>query len=99
MSGRHSHRAIEVGCTIDLANTADSLHAHVELDGAPEIGPGDRVLVHGAPTALAHGETLVARRRATILRSAWLERVMVKTSGYFGLTGLLEIGFSVGRDR
>ncbi|MCA0304207.1 MAG: hypothetical protein LCH95_17515 [Proteobacteria bacterium] len=92
-------RVQEVGCTLDLANTPDSLHAHVELDGSPAIRPGDRVLVHGAPTALAHGETLVTRRRATIERSSWVERLFIKIAAYFGLTGLLEIGFSIGRDR
>ncbi len=92
-------RTVEVGCTLDLSNTPDSLHAHVELDGTPAIRPGDRVLVHGAPTSLAHGETLVTRRRATIERSSWGERVLVKLAAYFGLTGLLEIGFSIGRDR
>lgn len=94
-----SHRTVEVGCTLDLSNTPDSLHAHVELDGSPAIRPGDRVLVHGAPTALAHGETLVTRRRATIVRTSWSERLVIRLAAYFGLTGLIEIGFSVGRDR
>jgi len=99
MTGVFSCREIEVDCTVDVSHTADSLHAHVELDGSPEIGPGDRVIVQGAPLAVAHGETVVARRRATILRSACIERVVVRAGAYFGLTGLLEIGFSVGRDR
>jgi hypothetical protein len=94
-----SLRAIEVDCTVDVSRTADSLHAHVELDGSPEIGPGDRVIVRGTPLAVGHGESVVARRRAIILRSAWIGRLAVRAGAYFGLTGLLEIGFSIGRDR
>ena len=63
------------------------------------VGPGDRVTVHGAPPAVAYGERIVTRGSATIERSPWLRRAMVRGSAYFGLTGLLEIGFSVGRDR
>lgn len=90
---------VVVGCTVDIAHTADSLHAHVELDGAPDIRPGDRVTVRGAPADVAHGERLVVRRRATIERSGRWQRLRVRAAAYFALTGLLEIGFSVGRDR
>lgn len=97
MTGR-TPRVI-VGCTVDVAITTDSLHAHVELDGAPDIRPGDRVTVRGAPTDVAYGERLVVRRCATIERSTWFQRLRVRAAAYVGLTGLLEIGFSVGRDR
>ena len=39
---------IEVPCTIDLEQTADSLHAYVDLDGVAP-GPGDEVIIHDAP--------------------------------------------------
>ena len=38
----------DVPCTIEIENTFDSLHAHVDLDGEVLIGPGDVVLVKGA---------------------------------------------------
>ena len=41
---------IEVPCTVEIEQTSESLHAHVELDGDIEIRPGDEVIVHDAPT-------------------------------------------------
>lgn len=92
-------RSLDVGCTVDVAHTADSLHAHVDLDGAPEIGPGDRVIVHQAPCCVAYGERTVARRVATIVRASWIERLWVRLTAYRELTELYEIGFSIGRHR
>lgn len=92
-------RAVDVGCTVDVAHTADSLHAHVELDGAPEIRPGDRVMVHDAPCDVAYGERTEARRVATIVHASWIERLWVRLTAYRELTDLYEIGFSIGRHR
>lgn len=92
-------RAFDIGCTVDVAHTADSLHAHVELDGSPDIGPGDQVTVHQAPVVVAYGEQFVARRLATIVRSSWIERLLARVAGYRELGGLYEIGFSAGRNR
>lgn len=97
--GLFSRRTFDVACTVDVAHTADSLHAHVDLDGAPEIGPGDSVIVHEAPSGVAHGEQTVIRRRATIVRASWAERLWVRVSAYRELTDLYEIGFSIGRHR
>jgi hypothetical protein len=94
-----ARRTIDVGCTVDLAHTADSLHAHVELDGAPQIGPGDQVIVHHAPSGVAYGERTVTRRSATIVRASPIERLWVRVTSYCALTGLYEIGFSIGRHR
>lgn len=101
MIGRHlaPRRTIAVACTIDMAHTADSLHAHVDLDGAPEIWPGDRVIVHQAPAGVAYGETSVSRGMATIERASWLERLWVRITAYRELSDLYEIGFSIGRHR
>lgn len=92
-------RTVEVGCTVDVAHTADSLHAHVDLDGAPEIRPGDRVIIHEAPCDVGYGERMVARRVATIVRASWIERLWVRLAAYRELTELYEIGFSIGRHR
>ena len=101
MTGRRPflQRALDVGCTVDVAHTADSLHAHVDLDGAPEIRPGDTVIVHQAPCAVAYGQRTVARRVATIVRASWIERLWVRLAAYRALTELYEIGFSIGRHR
>ena len=76
LSQRHT---LDVACTIDVANTADSLHAHVDLDGTPDIRPGDQVIVHAAPFDVANGEQIVVRRVATIVRSSWIERLWVRS--------------------
>lgn len=96
---RGLRRTIEVACTVDVAHTADSLHAHVDLDGAPDIGPGDQVIVHRAPSRVAYGERTVTRSVATIVRASWAERLWVRLAAYRQLTELYEIGFSIGRHR
>ena len=88
-----STRIIEVWCTVDIENTIDSLHAHVTLDGV-EVGPGDQVLVHGAPPGLPYGEKGVFRCRATVTRAGWTERQWIKAVSWFGLTELYEVSFS-----
>ena len=35
---------IDVPCTIEIENTLESLHAHVELDGGLQMNAGDEVL-------------------------------------------------------
>jgi hypothetical protein len=92
-------RTLDVGCTVDVAHTAHSLHAHVDLDGAPDIRPGDQVIVHQAPCDVAYGESTVARRVATIVRASWIERLWARIAAYRELTALYEIGFSIGRRR
>ncbi len=83
---------IDVPCTVEIANTFDSLHAHVDLEGV-EVGPGDEVIVHGAPTKCAPGETIVVRRRATVIRAGLVDRLLAKAGGYLELTELYEVGF------
>ncbi len=64
----------ELGCTLEVEHSFDSLHAHVDLDGDPRLQPGDRVVVHGAPVDVGFGERLVERRVATVVRAHPLER-------------------------
>ena len=80
-----SHR-VDVPCTVDIAQTVESLHAHVELQGI-DVGPGDSVQVHDAPTVVGYGEHLVCDRQATVTRA----------TSRFELTLLYEVSFSPGR--
>lgn len=89
--------SFEVPCTVEIEQTAESLHAHVVLDGDVEIRPGDEVLVHDAPTEIAFGERLVVRRTATVVRAGLLDRVFARVQGYLELTELYEVSFSNGR--
>ena len=50
-----ARRTIEIPCTVDIEQTTESLHAYVELHGI-EVGPGDQVIVHDAPTSVDFGE-------------------------------------------
>lgn len=87
-------RRFDVGCTIEVSHTFESLHAHVELDGNIEIYPGDEVIVHGAPVKVPYGETARIRRTATVIRASALERLWTRLTGRFEMMELLEFSFS-----
>ncbi len=87
---------IDLGCTIEVEHSFDSLHAHVELDGDPEVHAGDAIVVHGAPVDVAFGERVVLRRTATLIRAHPLERAWTRLTGRFELMELCEFSFSSG---
>lgn len=95
---KQGRRVVEVPCTVEIEQTADSLHAHVELSGV-EIEPGDEVTVHDAPTSIAFGESTLIHSRATVVLAGRPERLWARISSYFELTELYEVGFSPGRMR
>jgi len=97
MSSWLGKATFDVPCTIDIENTVESLHAYVELEGDVQIGPGDEVMVHDAPTMVPFGERIVVRRQATVVRAGTLERAWTRLAGYLELTELYEVGFSDGR--
>lgn len=86
-------RRLDVPCTVDIEHSFDSLHAHVELEGV-EVGPGDEVMVHDAPTHVPFGERVVVQRMATVVRAGWPERLLTKLLSRLELTELYEVGFS-----
>jgi hypothetical protein len=88
-----AHRTLEVPCVVDIENSFDSLHAYVELEEV-EVGPGDEVVVHDPPTEVGYGEHIVCRRRATVVRAGWLERLQTRLAAHLELTELYEVGFS-----
>ena len=90
-----SRRTVEVTCTVDIEQTAESLHAYAIPDGI-EIRPGDTVVVHGVPTAIRFGDRVTLQCRATVTRAGWLRRLWTKTTGHFALTELYEVGFQRG---
>lgn len=93
-SGNRSARAFDVLCTVYVSHTFENLSAHVELDGNIAIAPGDRVLVHGAAINPPYGETRIERRRATVTRATWLERLWARISGEVQCFSLLDVSFS-----
>lgn len=87
----------DVPCTIEIENTFDSLHAHVELDGDVAIEAGDQVHVHGSTIRVPYGEKLTLRRNATVTRAGSFDRAITKIAAWFELTELYEVSFSSGR--
>jgi hypothetical protein len=93
---RRDGRTLRVPCTVEIEHSPESLHAHVDLKGV-EVGPGDRVTVHGAPVHVPFGERRTFDCEATVLRATPLGRLKAKVEGYLELTELYEVGFSEGR--
>lgn len=87
---------LEVPCKIEIENTFESLHAHVELAGGLEMNAGDEVLVHGDPVRVPYGQKVVLHRRATVTRASWLDRAWTRLLARFELTELYEVSFSSG---
>lgn len=83
-----------VPCTITIEHSADSLHAHVEIDADLDIRPGDEVQVHDAPTMIAFGERMMVKRKATIIRASTLERFWTKVTSLFEMNELYEVSFT-----
>lgn len=85
-------RTFEVGCTVDIEQTNDSLHAYVELDGY-DVGPGDEVVVLEPPTGVPFGERVTKRCRARVTQAGLLTRLWTPIAAYLELTELYEVGF------
>ena len=86
--------SIDVPCTVEVQNTFESLHAHVELPDGILVRPGDEVLVHGKPIEVPYGETVRIERQATVTRANALERAWTKMTGGLEYMELLEFSFS-----
>jgi len=87
-------RSFDVACTVRVSHTFENLSAHVELENDVEVGPGDEVLVHGAPLNPPYGEVQVERRRATVTRATWLARTWTRLTGDLDCLSLLDVSFS-----
>jgi hypothetical protein len=92
-----TRETFDVPCTIEIENTFESLHAHVDLDGNIPIMAGDEVLVHGDPIRVPFGERRTLRRQATVTRANAFDRLITKVAARFELTELYEVSFSSGR--
>lgn len=91
---RFFQRTLQAPCRIVIEHSAESLHAHVEIDGDIDINPGDEVLVHGAPSHIAFGEHMVASRIATIVQVGVLERLWTRLRANFEVFELYDVSFS-----
>lgn len=89
-------RRLNVPCTIEIENTFESLHAHVELDGGLQINPGDEVTVHGEPVRVPYGHKVTLRRDATVTRANFIDRAVTRALARLEFTELYEVSFSSG---
>lgn len=90
-------RTFDVPCTVEIEHTAESLHAHVSLDGVhPE--PGDEIIVKDPPAMPPFGGKTVAHCTASITRGNVFDRLWAKSQGYREITELYEVGFSDGSE-
>lgn len=81
-------------CRVELEHSDEFLCAHVVLTDGYEVGPGDRVRVHGAPITVGFGERRVVERTATVERASTVERLWTKFAGHFEMAELYEVSFS-----
>jgi hypothetical protein len=89
-------RRQQVPCSIEMVNTGEDFYAHVVLEGV-EVGPGDEVLVHNAPTRLPYGSHLVMDSEATVSRASRLGRWWTRLVARFELGLLYEVSFTTTR--
>ena len=87
-------QTFEAPCTVELERSAETLEAHVVIDGDYVIRPGDEVLVRDPPTDAPSGERIVVRRMATITRAGLPERIWTRIAGNFELGELYDVSFT-----
>ncbi|MGZ8377640.1 MAG: hypothetical protein ACXW61_08525 [Gemmatirosa sp.] len=85
-------RTRDVPCALELEATPEHFHAHATLDGAV-VDAGDEVLVHGAPSRIAHGTRTRLDTTATVREASWLKRRWVKLTGGTAFHELYDVGF------
>ncbi len=97
MTRLFSTETFDTACRIEVEQSPDHFHAHVELAGNVEIQPGDQVRVHGAPITIGFGERRVFDRHATVRRAGLLRRAWTRFASNFELGELYEVSFTPGR--
>ena len=97
MTRLFSSESFDTACRIEIEQSPEHFHAHVELDGNIEIQPGDKVRVHGEPIMIGFGERRVYDRIATVQRAGLLRRAWTKFAGHFEMAELYEVSFTPGK--
>ena len=87
-----SKRCIEVPCTVEIEQTPQYFYAYVSHDDV-QVGPGDRVLVHDAPSHIPFGEHVTLQTTATIIKANAFGRFCAHVTGLLSLVELYEVGF------
>ncbi len=90
-------RRFDCACTIEVEQSSEHFHAHVELAAGVEMEPGDKVRVHGAPISIPFGSKQTFERTATVTRAGPVKRALTRLAAYFDLAELYEVSFNAGR--
>jgi hypothetical protein len=85
-------KSVDVPCFVDIEQTPESLHAHAIPEGI-ELRPGDRVLVHGAPSSIGYGQRLTIECSATVTRANAFGRLWTRLTATLDLVELFDVGF------
>jgi hypothetical protein len=99
MSRLFSTELVDTACRIEIEQSPEHFHAHVELAGDIAINPGDQVQVHGAPIMVGFGERRVFDRQATVRRAGLFRQMWTRFASNFELAELYEVSFTPGRLR
>ena len=86
--------SFDTPCRVEIEVSDEYCRANVVLASDYEVGPGDRVRVHGAPIKVGFGERRTEDRIATVERASTVERLWTKFAGHFEMTELYEVSFS-----
>lgn len=97
MTRLFSTERFDTACRIEIEQSPEHFHAHVELAGDVAIQPGDQVRVHGDPIMVGFGERRVFDRTATVQRAGLLRRLWTRIASNFELAELYEVSFTPGR--
>ncbi len=90
-------KSFDTSCRIEIEQSEEHFHAHVELADDIPIAPGDKVRVHGDPIVIPFGSSAVFERTATVERAGAFVRNWTRLASYFDLTELYEVSFNPGR--
>lgn len=90
-------RSFDTPCRIEIEQSHDHFHAHVELAGDLRLAPGDTVRVHGRPIHVPFGGRIVEERTATVTRAGPLARAWTRVRARFEFADLYEVSFNPGR--
>ena len=84
----------ETPCRVEVELSDEYCRANVVLADDYQVGPGDRVRVHGAPISVEFGERRVVDRIATVERASTAGRLWTKFAGHFEMAELYEVSFT-----
>jgi hypothetical protein len=85
-------KRFDVPCSVQIEQSPEYFFAYATPEGV-DIGPGDRVIIHGAPSHIGYGESVTLQCTATVIRAGLFGRFWARVDGMLSLLQLFEVGF------